>query len=277
MRLVLHLLATGAMLVPLLAQDSLEDGLAEEHTNNVGIEGVYKLFTRFDDLEPKEVDPDGDILLRLASKKGGEESFVYDFRYMGMTPGEYDLRDYLTRTGGGSLEDLPPMRVTVVGVLPPEHDALLNKPELMPLPWLWGYRLGLTSLAALWLAGLWWWWRTRPRPPVEEVANVAPAEPTLADYLQPLVERAARHELEATDKARLERLLIRFWKEKLDLGAATQTEALAAMRRHPQAGELLAQLDNWLHRPDPSPPENLEKLLEPYRRAKAPAELEGAA
>lgn len=238
----------------------------------VGMEGRLEIVLPFDDLATKEVDPEATLYLRLAGKAPGEQGTAYDFRYFGMEPATHDLRAFLIRTSGEPMDALPPMPVTIASLLPPDHDARLNPPEPLRLPWLWGYRWGMGILAAAWVGGLVWWWWRRPRPPSEVAVHQGPAGPTLADRLQPLVVSAARQELSLEEKARLERLLIQFWRQRLQLGTAPQSEVLAAMRRHPKAGALLAQLDDWLHRPAPTLPPDLPGLLDPYRQEPMPEE-----
>ncbi len=65
-------------------------------------------------------------------------------------------------------------------------------------------------------------------------------------------------------------MLLEYWRDRLDLGGVSPTEAFAEMRRHPDAGRLLAALETWLHRPGPSPEIDVGELLDPYR--KLPAE-----
>jgi hypothetical protein len=49
------------------------------------------------------------------------------------------------------------------------------------------------------------------------------------------------------------------------LEAANPAEAIAVMRKHPDAGPLLGQLEAWLHRPGPPDPVDVRALLRPYR------------
>ena len=43
-------------------------------------------------------------------------------------------------------------------------------------------------------------------------------------------------------------------------------DTLATLKRHPEAGSLLRALERWLHRPGGASPEEVNGLLEPYRR-----------
>jgi hypothetical protein len=56
-----------------------------------------------------------------------------------------------------------------------------------------------------------------------------------------------------------------YWRKRLRLETADPSEAMERMRKHRESGPLLAQLENWLHRPQPSAPVDVAKLLEPYR------------
>ena len=105
---------------------------------------------------------------------------------------------------------------------------------------------------------------TRPRPPPQVAES---GRPTLGDQLRPLVEAAVVGRLTSAEKARLERLLIAHWRRQLDLNGCPATEALRQMRGHSQAGELLRELDKWLHRPPGTAQVDVAGILEPYRAA----------
>ena len=44
---------------------------------------------------------------------------------------------------------------------------------------------------------------------------------------------------------------------------------MTALKADPEAGELLRQLEDWLHNPNPSAPVDLKRLLKPYTNVTA--------
>jgi hypothetical protein len=184
-------------------------------------------------------------------------------------PGRYDLRTNLVRLDGSTLTNLPPLPVEVAPLLPDSHDGLLVEAPRSPLGRLGGYRALLTAAAIVWavlLVPLVW---RRRRTVAAEAAPAA--EPTLADRLRPLVEEAAAGRLSSDGQARLERMLLNYWRDRLGLGALDMAEGLRRLRQHPEAGALLRALEGWLHRPPGAAGAiDVAQVLEPYRNLPAP-------
>ena len=88
---------------------------------------------------------------------------------------------------------------------------------------------------------------------------------SLAERLRPLVEGAVAGRLSRIELANLERALLAYWRKRLALESAEPAAAMDAMRKHPEAGPLLAQLEAWLHRPGPPAAVDVPALLAPYR------------
>ncbi len=199
--------------------------------------------------------------------------FRYDIVYYGLEPGRYDLKDYLRRKDGSPTKDLASVPVEVQPVLPPgqiEPHRLI----LAPSPYLGGYRLlvllgglaWLAVLAAIALAG-------RRRRIETEARTIRPA--TLADRLRPLVDAAMAGELDVGRRAELERLLIGYWRRRLELEHLPPGRFMGVLREHEQAGPLLRRLEDWLHRPAGSAePVNVAALLAPYQSIPADEEDE---
>ena len=103
------------------------------------------------------------------------------------------------------------------------------------------------------------------RPAVVDVAPVR--APTFAERLRPLVERAADGKLGVEGQAQLERLLMGYWRERLQLPEQRMADALRSLKAHPEAGELLRAIEGWLHRPGGIPQQEVARLLHPYRAA----------
>lgn len=98
----------------------------------------------------------------------------------------------------------------------------------------------------------------------EETITAPP--PGYAERMRPLVEAAAAGNLTVDGQAELERLMTGYWREKLALPDSRMAEALAALKRHPEAGALLRAMERWLHRPGGATREEIRSLLEPYQK-----------
>ena len=84
--------------------------------------------------------------------------------------------------------------------------------------------------------------------------------------MRPLVESAMKGELDDSQQAELERMLLTYWRGKLNLDNTNAAEAITTLRNHETAGELLRHLEGWLHMPaDRRQQVDVGKLLEPYR------------
>jgi hypothetical protein len=211
------------------------------------------------------------LVLRIVGFYPHGTEMRYDFVFYGLEPGSYDLGTYVRRKDGSALGALPPIPVRVDAVLPPgqiEPHAL----GLLPAPWMGGYRLVLALAGSLWCAGfvaiLLWGRGKRGR------AEEASAQPlTLADRLAPLVNAAMEGTLSPGQHAELERLLIGYWRRRLQLDHASPAQAMRAMKEHPEAGPLLRRLEDWLHRPGPrTGAVDVAALLAPYRSLEAEPE-----
>jgi hypothetical protein len=127
-----------------------------------------------------------------------------------------------------------------------------------------GYRKLLWLLGSIWVAGLiliLFWPRKK-----KDTGAVPEAKQTLADKLRPLVQKGMQSELSAAEQAQLERYLMAFWRKKLNLERTDPMGAIQQLKAHPEAGQLLRTLENWLHAP-PASRSNLsvEELLKPYQ------------
>lgn len=229
----------------------------------IGLEGVYYLRTSEAGLVVRKTDERSPILLRIAVMHREEGSLLYELRYLGMRAGEHDLADYLGRADGVPAR-LPPLTVRVLESLPADHDGSLDPLAASGPGLVIPYRLILQGLLLAWVVGTIFLVARRMlrrRPPTA----VPAARLTLADQLQPLMEAALADRLDAAGQARLEMLLLSHWQTSLNLGESTTEQALRKMRSHPQAGELLRQLEAWLHRRPGDRQVDLAAMLSPYR------------
>jgi len=203
------------------------------------------------------------VLVRIVETYPHGTAFRYDIEYHGLEAGDFDLRDYLQRTTGGPIDDVPAIPVRVMSVLPPGQ-IIPRDLEQGRLPAIGGYRQLAMVLGAIWVLGLIALLWKRRKPDLD--SNTGRQQLTLADRLQPMVQAAVAGHLEPAQRAELERLLLSYWRRKLDLEDKRPTDAMVELRQHAEAGQLLRQLEDWLHRPDPPEAVDIAELLEPYRQ-----------
>lgn len=213
---------------------------------------------------------DDPLILRMVNSYPHGSSFRYDLEYYALEPGEYNLADYMQGVGGAAAGTLPPLLVTVKPLLAPGQ-ILPNPVVPGAQPTLGGYRtwvaIGGLAWAALGYAIL-VVGRKRQLPTDDKKS----AEPiTLADRLRPAVEAAVAGTLSDGELAELERTLFAFWRERLDLGSIPAAEAMRRLLVHPEAGQLMRQLEAWLHQPSADSSVDVAALLAPYRSMPADA------
>lgn len=256
------LLATAT--VPVLAQ------ARDQRQAAVGMRAyVEQVVLPGTELIPAPTISSSPVMVRVLATWPHGDSLRYDLEWTGFVVGRHDLLRYLVRKDGTPAGELPPLSVEVTGVLPAGKDGLQRPEALSPRP---AERLDGYSRLQVW-AGVAWGvgllaillvgrrFRRRPPPPSPK--------PTLADRLRPLVQSIAAGGGDTAAKAELERLLVAYWRSRLDLGGATAAEAITTIRRHPEAGGLLRQLEAWLHMPGPPAAVDLNALLAPYRAVTA--------
>jgi hypothetical protein len=234
----------------------------------VGMEGRIEIDLPGTTLEAKPVNQKAPLVLRIASVNGTR----YELRYIGLVPGKHDLKDYLVRSDGSSIADLPSIPVEVAHLLPDDHLGQLV--PVAPSRWSFfgGYRIAAAIALGIWLLLLVPLLLIR-RKRSETATVAAPLRPlTLADRLRPLLDRAANGSLSTDEKGYLERLLLVHWQRRLKLTDTEPAAAVMALRQHPEAGALLRSLEDWLHRPPASSRafNDIAALLEPYRNAADP-------
>lgn len=240
-----------------------------QSSSTVGIEAVYLLRASRGDLQAASP-VDSELVLRIADvSRDAQQHFLLELRYIGMYPGKYDLRDFLRLPNGESLSgqdraSLKPAMVDVKSVLPPDHDGKLTEVAQPALPWVWPYRkLLVTACVAWFLLPIAWWLvqRRNAKPIIEQPAVIAPS---LADRLKPLVTAAMEGRASVQSQAELERLLLTFWRGRLNLVSPSAEENLLQIKRHPEAGKLLGELERWLYHPPGKNQVDLQRLLAPY-------------
>ena len=238
--------------------------LSCEAAPTVGIEERLEVQLPGTLLTAKPPERSDKIIVRIADTRPHGTLIHYDLRYIGLVPGEYDLRPLLSRADGSSTADLPALKVQIAPLLPPEHQGQLNLRTPGLIAALGGYKTMMIGIAVLWVVAAIPLLRKRRVTTV--AASNEPAPPTLADRLRPLVERAAAGQLPADGQAELERLLLGHWQRRLGLESVAPAEAIRKLREHPEAGSLLRALEDWLHRRPGTARVDLDAVLAPYAR-----------
>ncbi len=202
------------------------------------------------------------LSVRVLEVKPAKDGHRYDFEVQGLEPGTHNLADYLDAPEGTVIPQIPLEITSALGpglVFPHEISA-------GSLPQLGGYRTTMLALGAIWLAGLGAILLLRKKKTAPDSTNQE-LPPTLAERLHPLVDRAAKGELSSDDRAKLERLVIGHWRERLpEVAALSPAEAMMKLRSDPQASPLILALEKWLHARNPSmAADEIDQLLAPYR------------
>jgi len=209
------------------------------------------------------------VILRIAAAFPHGTSQRYDLVYYGLEPGTFDLKDYLYRVDGSAMDDLPSLSVEIEPVLPPgqvEPSALTPGAN----PRLGGYRVLLIGGGIFWTIGLFVILFAGRRGKTAGGTRGA-REVSLAERLHETVKRATDGELDRSELAELERILLGYWRKRLQLNEIDAAEAIIQLRHHEEAGPLLRQLEQWLHAPASSIEVDVATLLEPYRDVPADA------
>jgi hypothetical protein len=215
------------------------------------------------------------IIVRIGDAKPAADGKThYRVEFIGAYAGDHDLRPYLEREDGSAL-DLPPLTVTILSQLTPDHgtdlfsstDSTILRPSV--------YRAGMIALGVLWAGApiAYFVVRAARRRKVEPPAPAAPP-PSFADQLRPLVQAAISGSLSIAERGRLELLLYLYWRGRLGL-EGRQADVISRLRMDTQAGALLRAVERWLHArrgPDERPDSEVASLLEPYRHEPAIAE-----
>ena len=237
-------------------------------TSTVGIENTFLFRYSGPELRAKPFDDHSPISVRIADVTPDGASSIYDLRFIGRRPGVFDLRRALARVDNLSLlRDSSEAVVEIKSVLPFDHDGTVAQVSTVAPTRLGGYSLALIAFGILWLVPPAWFIISRLTRPTPVVVD-APAPPTLADQLRPLVESAVAGRASVAEQAQLEMLLIAYWRDRLSLRGLPHRAAVDRLRAEPQAGALLTAVEGWLHKPASSSaamlPAEVTTLLAPF-------------
>ncbi len=236
--------------------------MAADQSPTVGREGAISVVLANPLLQPVPVDTRAELILRIANRVPEATGTRYDLRWIGAVPGTYDLSRYLVDADGRHLSGVAPITVTVQSLLPPGFPGDIITNELPAGTRLGGYQLIMIGIGIVWLIMVPFLWRRQRRAKVVVVPVVALS---LADQLRHLIECAQSTGLDADAQARLERLLLAHWRERLGIQHLDAPAAMRQLRQHTEAGALLRQLDRWLHAPPGNGSVDVLALLAPYK------------
>jgi hypothetical protein len=189
------------------------------------------------------------VNVRIADQSESGPVWVYDVRYIVVQPDKwFDLRDYLTTADGSELSDLPSFQVRGLTNLTKDIETRIEEIQEVGVHiWRWYYETlaGLGVFWVLWLCGLIWIGRPKRAPQ----AAPPPPEPSLAQQIAQYLNLLRRDGLSTADRARLEILLLRHWRERLSLHEHRMAAACRGIGRDARFGPAYTTLEAWLHDP----------------------------
>ncbi len=207
------------------------------------------------------------VVLRIVNVDKHGSAHRYEMTYYALEAGTYDLRDYMQRKDGTPLGDVPEIKVTVKSQLP-AGQVLPHELPAGRLASTGGYWWAVIAAGVLWAVGFLAILLVGRQKKLVEAVTVGNRH-SLADQLRPLVERGIAGQLDAAERAGLERSLLAYWTRKLKLEANKPAERFAKLRDHADAGPLLNQLEAWLHQPGQQAGVDVAALLRPYQNLPA--------
>jgi hypothetical protein len=188
------------------------------------------------------------VSVRIAAEAQQGPVRVYDVRYVVALPGEFDLMEYLTSADGSPIDDCPPFKVCGQTRLTKDIETRIREIEDVGVQiWHWYYET-LVGLGAAWVLALVGLSligrRRRPRrqPP-------PPPEPSLAELVAQALAALAGGDLSVGEKARLELLLLRHWRERISPRPDRMAAACRAMQQDAMVGRAYETVEAWLHDP----------------------------
>ncbi len=240
-------------------------------------EAPLGLPTRFEYYVPGskiEVTPrknsDSSLVIRIIQIKPADDGHRYDLEVYGLDPGTHHLTDFLRYADTKS--PLPALPGTFKVTTQHPLDTLPKPAELEAVPphKLGGYQTLITLLGILWfiiLLAIIFYRKTKNTATLPDTPP-----PTLHQKLQDLVSQASHGNLPDTERAKLERLIIGHWTQKLpELQNLPPARALVELRTHPEASPLILKLEHWLHAPNTSlSHQEIIPLLSPYKKTQQP-------
>jgi hypothetical protein len=254
----------GAVLVLLMAMIAIRELIPERvPAIPLGIEAAALVRYAGPRLEPAPYRDGAPLTVRIAGVGREKHDRVYDVRYIINATGTHDLRKYLQAVDGSSLVALPVLKVRGESTLGDAFDGQLPPADPVRIDIWAGYYRAMAAAAVLWIGWLLmliFYKRERAVAPVES----RPVEPTLAELLLPLIRLAEDGRLELADKAKLDLLLLKYWRQELRLNTLALADGIERIRRDPETGVILETVERWLHSAAHVDAATVVDLLKPY-------------
>jgi len=224
------------------------EGRAEVAANVGMMADIQQVVLPGSELIPRVTDSrTAPVVIRIDAVYSHGDGFRYDLTWSAYESGTHDLTKYLVRKDGTSTDDLPPLIVSATATLPPKRVAP-NAPDSQSRISVGGYRTLLWMGGLLWVAGLVAIILRGRNRPTNEVDGTDKSPQGRLDVIRNLVASAVSSgEFSVADKARLEGLIVGFWREHKQIQELPAQAALARLRDDPDAGPLLRQLERWLY------------------------------
>ncbi|MEJ6644267.1 MAG: hypothetical protein QNL33_13540 [Akkermansiaceae bacterium] len=212
------------------------------------------------------------VNVRIAEVTEQADRRIYDVRYIVNRAGTFDLRDFLVAADGSELTGLPPFQIIGNSKLSKDLDTRIEETEDLRIDVGSHYYETMAVLFVLWIVWLLMLiFFKRPRTVTE--ADAVPAGLTLPEMLRNFMTKLEAGALTSDDKARLEMLLLRCWRDELALGPMPMRAALNAIWRDDKTTASLRKLQHWLHHPASSVArEEITALVAPYAADANPRE-----
>jgi len=206
------------------------------------------------------------VNVRIAEVQEAEGRRVYDVRYIVNRAGTFDLKDYLVAEDGSALTGLPTFKFTGDAKLSKDLDSRIEETEELRVDVGGRYYETMSLLGVLWMVWLLLLIFYK-RPHAAKAVDDGPPEPTLAEMLRRFLTQIENDTLTAADKAKMEMLLLRCWRDELALGPVPMNEAMTRISGDTKTGAALKKVQHWLHHPK-SPVKNAEivAVIAPYTR-----------
>ena len=144
-----------AALVLSLDQASAQKTNSKPASVAIGLEGQRMVVLPGDKFEAAPVGEKSKLILRIQDVFPHGNAHRYYLRYFGFVPGEYDLIQFLRTADGNAPTNLPPVKVTIHGILPEDHDGMLIEDNDSGLNLPGSYTAWLRGLGIVWLLVAW--------------------------------------------------------------------------------------------------------------------------
>jgi hypothetical protein len=187
------------------------------------------------------------VNLRIAGSVKEGQFTIYDVRYLLNAGGEFDITEFLRAKDGSSVDDLPEFKVIGLEKLSQGMDTHIEQVEEMGVQ-IWHYYYEVMAMVmALWIIWLFlliFYGHPKKETPVEAEPEL-PFEERLMEY----VKKMEAGSLDDMAKARLEILLLSWWRQKLDLSHKSMSETSRDIKESPECGAAAKLLEKWIHAP----------------------------